>query len=60
VRAALRAAAERELELRRRAAPFACRDSERFEAALLPCRFNAFDAPRDREAEGFRPRRAES
>ena len=50
VRAAFFAAAEREDELRLDAARLACADSERFEVALLPSRFNARDEARARLA----------
>ena len=60
MRAALRADADRELALRRRAALFAWRETAFFDPALCPSRFNAVDEARARVGDGFRPFRAES
>jgi hypothetical protein len=53
VRAAFLAEALRLAALRRLAAPRACRESERWDAALRGSRFSAFSAARDRFADGF-------
>ena len=54
MRAAFRADWLREAELRFRAADFAWRDKDDFEAAECPSRFSALEVARDRFAEGFR------
>jgi len=53
VRAAFLAAAFKEPVPRLRAAVHVCRESERFEAALRPSRFNALRTALDRRVDGL-------